>query len=236
MAEPLMALRAGRPGRVGRSAMLPRCEDDIVADAYCSDQPWLSPAEPVMFAVDKSGRLDLGWLSAVLDSDDAELLIRSHLQPQNPKDKAYAANWSMFWRALGFSDRGKVAALMQRWRADTDTELAAAGDPDSDRARIARRFRGDVEQAYNRFARTEAEPLGWAGPVWSKYAMGPRRVIEALVAAVALHRDNEIGDAELYNVLKCLGLDPGPGGARIHEANLQMVFDALANGDPLDYS
>lgn len=222
--------------RARRLPTAPRCKDRGVPETYSRDEPWFAPAEPIRFGLDKSKRLDLQWLADKLDSDDAELLIRSHLQPQDTKDRAYMSNWSMFWRALGFGgNRRKVTDLMERWLADAEAEMAAAGDPDSVRARTARRFRGDVDQAYNRFVHTEGEPLGWAGPVWSKYGVGPRRVIEALVAAIALHRDKEIGDAELYNVLKSLGLEPGPGGKRIFKDNLELVFDALANGDPLDF-
>ena len=214
-----------------------RWEDDRVADdVYSRDRPWLSPAEPVKFRLDKHRRLDLGWLAAVLESGDAELLIRSHLQPQTPADKAYMSNWSMFWRALGYSpNRAEVAALLAGWLADADTELAAAADPDSPTARLARRFRGDVEQAANRLRHSEGEPLAWAGVVWSKYPQGPRRVIESLVAAIVLHRAGEINDTELHNVLGCLGLDPGPAGERIDETNTQVVFDAVANGDPLSF-
>ena len=229
MSPPATRLLTAPPRPGGR-----RCEDSRVADdVYTRDLPWLAPAEPLRFGVDKNQRLDLEWLAEVLESGDADLLIRSHLQPQSAGDKS---NWTMFWRALGYANRAEVAALLSGWLADADTELAAAGDPDSPRARVARRFKGDVEQAYNRLRHTEGEPLAWAGVVWSKYPQGPRRVIESLVAAVALHRAGEISDAELHNVLGCLRLDPGPGGQRIDEGNLQVVFDAVANGDTLKFS
>ncbi len=114
--------------RVGCPAPLsprPRCKDRGVPDdaSYSQDTPWFAPAEPLRFAVDQSRRLDLEWLTRILQSDSAELLIRSHLQPQNTKDKIYMDNWKVFWRALGFSDSDKVAALILcDTRASADTE------------------------------------------------------------------------------------------------------------------
>jgi len=223
--------------RAGRPLLRRRCEDRAVPDEYSPEEPWFAPAEPIRFALDRTRKLDLKWLAAALeDSDTAEVLIRSHLQPQNPKDKSYMSNWHMFWRALGFGDRGKVDDLMRRWLADADAALAAGDDPDSARVRVVRRFRGDVDQAYNRFVHTEGEPLGWAGPVWARYPMAPRRTIEALVAAIALHRVSEITDEQLYSVLDALALEPGPGGERIFEDNRQIVKRAIVDGAPLNFS
>jgi hypothetical protein len=223
----------GRSSR--RIASLAGCKDRAVPEDYSSDAPWLPPADPWEFKLDARGRLDLEWLARTLDSKRAELLIRSHLRAPNPKDKAYKSNWEMFWRAVGYSDPGPVAELMERWLDAADAELAA-GDPDSESLRPVRRFRSDVDQAYHRLERHAIQPLAWAGATWARYPVGPRRVIEALVAAIALHRDQRIGDTELYSVLQALGLDPGPHAERITPENLSIVFDALATGTELDYS
>lgn len=222
--------------RASRPHTLPQCKDRGVSDNYSSEKPWLPPAEPWQFKLDARNKLDLEWLAATLDSPRAELLIRSHLRPLSPQDRTYKSNWEMFWRAVGYGDRTRIVDLMERWLAAADAELAAAVDPDSESLRQVRRFRGDVDQAYNRSLRGEVQPMGWAGPVWSKYPMAPRRVIEALVATIALHRDKRIGDVELYNVLKALGLDPGPHAERIDPDNLELVFNSLATGHQLDYS
>lgn len=226
--------------RVGCPAPLsprPRCKDRGVPDdaSYSQDTPWFAPAEPLRFAVDQSRRLDLEWLTRILQSDSAELLIRSHLQPQNTKDKIYMDNWKVFWRALGFSDSDKVAALMERWLDAADAELAAADEPDGEHAAVVSRFRRDVDQAYNRLLMTAGEPLAWAGPVWSKYGKAPRRVIEALAGSIALHQAGVIGDAELHSVLSALALNPGRGGERLDPDNLQMIENALVRGEPLEY-
>ena len=229
--------RYARLRRAGRSPTGRRCKDETVPAQFSDETPWLPPANPVDFGLTDQGKLDLNWLGAALNSDAAAVLIRSHLQPQHPKDPAYKSNWTMFWRGVGFAGdrRSDILAMLQRWQLDAEVEMAAAGDPDSDRARVARRFRGDVKQTIDRVQKTEAEALVWAGPVWSKYPLGPRRVIEALVAVIALHRDKEIGDRELYNVLRSLGLEPGHAAGRILDAHLEVVFNAVANGDPLDF-
>jgi hypothetical protein len=234
--------RYARLRRAGRSPTGRRCKDETVPAEFSSETPWLEPAEPVVFVVDAKNKLDLKWLTAALDSEQAGALLRSHLQPISPHDPTYKSNWRMFWRAVGFAGdhprrrgRAEILALLERWLQDTEVELADAGDPDSDRARVARRFRGDVVQAIDRLEKTYGEPLGWAGPVWSKYPLGPRRVVESLVAVIALHRDKQIEDRELYNILRALNLEPGHAAGRITEANLEVVFNAVANGDPLDF-
>lgn len=234
---PPAVMRYARLRRAGCLPGRPRCKDgDVAEDDYSPEAPWVAPANPIRFGVEpQSKRLDLKWVTRMLDSELAELLIRAHLEPQDTRDKTYMDNWKVFWRAVGFSGRGEIPALMERWLADADHELAEAGDPDSVHAKTVRRFRNDVDAAYNRLLYADGEPLAWAGPVWSKYGKAPRRVIEALVAAISLHQSGDIRDAQLYGVLAALALDPGPGGDRIDPDNLRALRAALTDGEPLQY-
>ncbi len=74
-----------------------------------------------------------------------------------------------FWRALAFADRKGVYAMLERWLADADAELAGTGLTDEETG-FLRRFRG------GRRRRTQPAPArrrrthGVGRAEFSKYA------------------------------------------------------------------
>lgn len=197
---------------------------------YSPDKPWYRMAKPVEFP---KGRLKADWVGKLNTSDTADGVLRSHLIPLHPKDNSYMAAWRLFWRALAFGDRTNIDALLQSWLADTTAALAS-GDLPEDEARAARAFRGDVEQSLSRIEKAKNEPLGWAGAIWAKYSPESRVAIEALVGAIVLHREGELSNEELYQVLDCLNLDPTKSPRTINADNLEKIFNSIVNGDELE--
>jgi len=201
----------------------------MTAPTYSAQQPWFPPAEPVEFP---QGRLKPEWVGKVAKSDTGDVVIRSHLMPRRPGDTRYLAAWRTFWRSLAFANRAGVTAMLHRWYADADAELASPGLGEAE-ATILRRFRSDVTSALNRLARAKNEPMSWAGAEFAKYQPEQRVMVEALIGAIALHRGGELSDGELYTVLGCLDVDPDNSLAGISEKSLAAIGVASRSAEPL---
>jgi hypothetical protein len=178
------------------------------------------------------GRLKPAWIGKVVKSRAGEELIRSHLVPRTPHDRAYMGAWRTFWRALAFGNR-PVVELLTRWQADAEAALAHP-DLDDDEAAHLRRFRGDVESTLQRLARAENEPMAWAGAEFSKYQPEQRVMMEALIGAIVLHRGGELSDDELYAILGCMDLDPDDRDNGISALSLAKIAEAARNREPLE--
>lgn len=197
---------------------------------YTPAQPWYPPATPVEFP---EGRLTPAWVGKVAKSKHGDIVIRSHLVPRHPQDKRYMGAFRTFWRALAFADRKGVYAMLERWLADTDAELAGTGLTDEETG-ILRRFRGDVDGALNRLRRADDEPMAWAGAEFSKYAPEERVMLEALIGAITLHRAGDLSDDELYSILGSLDVDPADRDTGITKAALSKIRTAAQTGEALE--
>lgn len=197
---------------------------------YSPERPWFPPATPVEFP---EGRLTPAWAGKVAKSSSGDIVIRSHLVPRHPKDKRYMGAFRTFWRAMAFADRKGVYAMLERWLADTEAELANPTLSEED-AVFARRFRGDVDGALQRLNRANDEPMSWAGAEFSKYAPEERVMLEALIGAIALHRGGDLSDDELYAILGCLDVDPADRDTGITQASLDKIRTAAQTGEPLE--
>ncbi|SUA31662.1 Uncharacterised protein [Mycolicibacterium fortuitum] len=197
---------------------------------FSSDQPWFPPAVPAEFP---DGRLTPTWVGKVAKSASGDIVIRSHLRPRHPDDKRYMGAFRTFWRALAFADRQGVIAMLQRWLADAETELANP-ELDPEIAVHVRRFRGDVDGALNRLSRANNEPMAWAGAEFSKYAPEQRVMLEALIGAIVLHRAGDLTNDKLYNILTSLDVDPNDRPAGITEESLSKIRAAAQYGEPLE--
>lgn len=205
-------------------------DDDLV---YSPERPWLPPANPVPFP---EGRLTPEWVAEVArrtDGDTIDLVLRSHLRAEEPNDPRYMAAWRTFWRALGFAGRRNILGMLTGWR---EAALEAQQRPDlSDEEETwIKRFLGNVDAGIARLERAKDEPMSWAGPKYARYAPEQRARTEALIGAIVLHRDGDINDAELYNILGALDLDPKDSPIGIDEDNLDRILDACVEGTPLD--
>ena len=201
---------------------------------YSPDRPWLPPAEPVRFP---EGRLSPEWVGEVArrkaGNVTIDLVLRSHLRAEEPNDPRYMAAWRTFWRSLAFAGRKNIMTMLEDWR---EAALAAQQLPDlsdEEQTWIAR-FIPNVEAGIARLERAKNEPMSWAGPKYAKYPPEQRSRTEALIGAIVLHRDGDINDQELYNILGCLDVDPNNSGQGIDEDNLDRILDACAEGTPLD--
>jgi len=197
---------------------------------YTPAQPWYPPATPVEFP---EGRLTPAWVGKVAKSKHGDIVIRSHLVPRHPQDKRYMGAFRTFWRALAFADRKGVYAMLERWLADADAELASTGLTDEETG-ILRRFRGDVDGALNRLRRADDEPMAWAGAEFSKYAPEERVMLEALIGAITLHRAGDLSDDELYSILGSLDVDPADRDTGITKAALAKIRTAAQTGEALE--
>lgn len=97
-----------------------------------------------------------------------------------------------------------------------------------------RRFIPNVESAIARLEKSRNEPMAWAGARYAKYPPEQRARVEALIGAIVLHRDGDIDDNELYNILGSLRADPKDRHSGIEEENLERVMDACIDAQPLD--
>lgn len=197
---------------------------------YTPAQPWYPPATPVEFP---EGRLTPAWVGKVAKSKHGDIVIRSHLVPRHPQDKRYMGAFRTFWRALAFADRKGVYAMLERWLADADAELAGTGLTDEETS-FLRRFRGDVDGALNRLRRADDEPMAWAGAEFSKYAPEERVMLEALIGAITLHRAGDLSDDELYSILGSLDVDPADRDTGITKAALAKIRTAAQTGEALE--
>ncbi|KKF02917.1 hypothetical protein [Mycolicibacterium obuense] len=197
---------------------------------YTPAQPWYPPVTPVEFP---EGRLTPAWVGKVAKSKHGDIVIRSHLVPRHPQDKRYMGAFRTFWRALAFADRKGVYAMLERWLADADAELASTGLTDEETG-ILRRFRGDVDGALNRLRRADDEPMAWAGAEFSKYAPEERVMLEALIGAITLHRAGDLSDDELYSILGSLDVDPADRDTGITSAALTKIRTAAQTGEALE--
>jgi hypothetical protein len=196
---------------------------------YSATQPWFPPEQPVDFP---SSRLTPAWVGKVAKSANVDVVIRSHLVPRNASDKRYMGAFRTFWRALAFANRKNVEAMLQRWLADADAQLADPTVTDDEKT-VVKRFRGDVDGALNRLARARTEPMAWAGAEFSKYAPEERVMLEALIGAITLHRAGELTDAELHTILGCLDVDPQDRDSPITAESLNKIRAAARTGEPL---
>lgn len=197
---------------------------------YSPEQPWFPPATPVEFP---EGRLTPSWVGKVAKSKNGDIVIRSHLVPRHPKDKRYMGAFRTFWRAMAFADRKGVYAMLERWLADAEAELANPDLSDDD-AVFVRRFRGDVDGALKRLSRANDEPMAWAGAEFSKYAPEERVMLEALIGAITLHRAGDLSDDELYTILGSLDVDPADRDTGITSTALAKIRTAAQTGEPLE--
>lgn len=207
-------------------------QDDLV---YTPDRPWLPPATPIPFP---EGRLTPEWVGKVArrkaGNAPVDLVLRSHLKAMEPNDPRYMASWRTFWRALAFSDRQNIIDLLSDWLA---AATAAQGDPavSEEEATWINRFIVNVEAAIARLDRAKNEPMSWAGAEYAKYPPEQRARVEALIAAIVLHRKGNIGDEQLYTVLGSLYVDPDDFDQGISEQNLTRIMDACVTGAPIDF-
>lgn len=197
---------------------------------YSPDQPWFPPATPVEFP---EGRLTPSWVGKVAKSQNGDIVIRSHLVPRHPQDKRYMGAFRTFWRAMAFADRKGVYAMLERWLADAEAELANPDLGDDDKV-FVRRFRGDVDGALKRLSRANDEPMAWAGAEFSKYAPEERVMLEALIGAITLHRNGDLSDDELYTILGSLDVDPADRDTGITTTALAKIRTAAQTGQPLE--
>jgi len=201
---------------------------------YSPERPWLPPAEPVPFP---EGRLTPEWVGEVArrrgGNAPFDLVLRSHLRAENTNDPRYMAAWRTFWRALAFAGRQNILKLLHEWRAAAAEAKQRPDLSDEEQTWIAR-FIPNVDAALDRLNRAKNEPMAWAGPNYAKYPPEQRARTEALIGAIVLHRDGDINDQELYNILGCLDIDPKGSAQSIDEDNLDRIMDACIEGHPLD--
>ncbi len=205
----------------------------MAAGQYSHDQPWFPLAEPIEFPE----RVKPAWVGKIARGESDVLtidrVVRSHLHPLHPGDKAYTAAWHTFWRALAFADRRNVIQLFNDWMQKAEF-AAARPDLPEDEAVWVRRFMGDVRGALGRMARGKEEPMAWAGAEFAKYAPEMRFMVEGLIGAIALHRAGEVSDLELYGILQVLGVDPADSEGGMNPENLAAVKHSCLTGEPLE--
>lgn len=203
------------------------------AFVYSPDRPWLPPAKPVRFP---KGRLTPEWVGEVAKGSTTaslDLVLRSHLTPMDTNDVGYMAAWRTFWRTLAFANRRRVLVLLQEWLAAATAAKELPDLPEEEAVWI-RRFIPNVESAIARLEKSRNEPMAWAGARYAKYPPEQRARVEALIGAIVLHRDGDIDDNELYNILGSLRVDPNDRHSGIEEENLERVMDACIDAQPLD--
>jgi len=200
---------------------------------FSDEQPWFPLAEPVEFP----DRVKPSWVGKIARGESdvltIERVIRSHLHPLHPGDNVYTAAWRTFWRALAFGDRRNVVNLLNDWMAKAEFAAKRPDLPDEEEKWV-RRFMGDVKGALGRMARGKEEPMAWAGAEFAKYAPEMRFVVEGLIGAIALHRDGEVNNMELYGILQVLNVDPIDSEGGMNPENLEAVKNSCRTGDPLE--
>lgn len=211
-------------------------ENNTVTDdalVYSPDRPWLPPAIPLDFP---KGRLTPEWVGEVVKGTVAaplDLVLRSHLVKMRPNDVNYMAAWRTFWRTLAFANRRRVLVLLQEWLAAAQAARELPDLPEEEAVWI-RRFIPNVESGIARLEKSRNEPMAWAGARYAKYPPEQRARVEALIGAIVLHRDGDIDDNELYNILGSLRVDPKDRRGGIEEENLERIMDACIDAEPLD--
>ena len=127
--------------------------------------------------------------------------------------------WDRFWKVLREDDQlaDRSYNVLEQFLDTTEDALEDGGLDEAGRRR-AEKFKQQCEMSWKRIdrGRDRDGALGWAGEHATAHPPQSRRVIAALIGAIARHRAQvlrEFGkpnaaDAELWDVMAHLGLDP----------------------------
>jgi hypothetical protein len=164
------------------------------------DSPWSRLRKPPT--------IPTGFTAQALnDLDDLAFaeLIQAQLVPRD-QDVQGRRLWDRFWKVL------------REEFLDTTEDALEGGGLDEAGTKRAEKFKQQCEMSWKRIdrGRDRDGALGWAGEHATAHPPQSRRVIAALIGAIARHRSEvlrEFGqpnaaDAELWDVMAHLGLDP----------------------------
>lgn len=177
------------------------------------EQPWARVKDPVRIPAASDLGAKLHQLNAVAFAQ----LVRSNLVPRLDRPDG-RQRWSDLWTAI---DRDPDLAeqtfdVLEEFLDACDQAAADAALSDQQRERAVK-FRRFCDDAWQRLQNVPdaAEPLAWAGRAARPFNPPARRVLAALVEAIAAHRDTvqAAGDArpvddQLWASLRAVGLDP----------------------------
>jgi hypothetical protein len=196
-----------------RSSPLPDPEKSWHNTMALIDSPWSRLRNPAPIPTGFTAR-------TLIDLDDLGFaqLIQAHLVPRD-QDPQGRRLWERFWRVLREDDRlaDRTYDVLEQFLSTTEAAIED-GNLDDAGTKRAEKFTQQCEMSWQRVnrGRDRDGALGWAGQHATAHPPQSRRVIASLIAAIARHRADvlrEFGkptasDAELWDVMARLGLDP----------------------------
>lgn len=158
--------------------------------------------------------------SNLVDLDELAFaeLVQAHLVPRD-QGGAGRRQWDRFWKLLREDEdlADRTYNVLECFLDDTE-EALRSGDLDENATKRAEKFAGQCEMSWKRIdrGRDRTGALAWAGEQADVHPAHSRRVIGALIGAIARHRSDTLrivgkpssADAELWDVMAHLGLDP----------------------------
>lgn len=196
-----------------RSSPLPDPEKSWHNTMAPIDRPWSRLRNPPAIPTGFTART----LTELEDLPFAEL-IQAHLVPRD-QDVQGRRLWDRFWKVLRENDHlaDRTYNVLEQF-LDATEEAIETGDLDEAGAKRAEKFMQQCEMSWKRIdrGRDRDGALGWAGEHAATHPPQSRRVIASLIGAIARHRSEVLravgkpsaADAELWDVMAHLGLDP----------------------------
>mgnify|MGYP001160456565 FL=1 len=196
-----------------RSSPLPDPEKSWHNTMALIDSPWSRLRKPPT--------IPTGFTAQALnDLDDLAFaeLIQAQLVPRD-QDVQGRRLWDRLWKVLREDDQlaDRTYNVLEQF-LDTTEDALEDGGLDEAGTKRAEKFKQQCEMSWKRIdrGRDRDGALGWAGEHATAHPPQSRRVIAALIGAIARHRAEvlrEFGkpnaaDAELWDVMAHLGLDP----------------------------
>lgn len=166
-------------------------------------EPWRRSKTPAPLPLSPSDAREIRKLT----NSDLAAIIRDNLLPRS-NAAGDTATWRAFWNTLAFdrqlNDRANeiISVYVEQTRTALD-----AGDLDDAQDKRAAKFHDLCIHALDRLDKAVEDPLAWAGARAAGFNPRSREIINTLVQAIAIHRDDH-NDERLWAVLSELHLDP----------------------------